>query len=95
MENLTTTANTTLTQTLGTLNGRAYELATYKGGRVELYEEYADQPGLRAFVGYADEVLPHLPATFARDLAPLFRAHHQAHADFWATYLPGAERWIH
>lgn len=88
-----TTANRTLTTTRATIGGRRYEVVTYRGRRVELYEEYADQPGLLAFVGYLEEVLPLLPATAARDLAPLFEAHEKAHAAFWAEFLLGASTW--
>ena len=95
MENLTASANPTLTRTTGTLNGRGYELATHQGGRTEIYEDYSDAPGLPCFLGYLDALLPHFPATFARDLAPLLAAHEAAHLDHWATFLPGAESWLH
>lgn len=94
MDNLDTNATPVVTRTTGKLNGRGYSLVTFKGGRTEVYEDYADQPGLPRFLGYMGDILPHFPAIFARDLAPLMNEHAEAHAAYWDAYLPGAATWF-
>ena len=83
----------TLTRTATEINERAYELVTFKGGRTEVYVEYADEPGLMQFRGYYDEVCVSDRAT-AEVVHPLLSQHQAAHRDFWATYLPGAASWL-
>lgn len=94
MEKIETSANEIHTRTFGVLRGRRYELVTYRGGRVEIYEEYSDIRGLSRFLGYVEDVLHHFPATYVRDLAPMFAAHAAKHAEFWGSFLPGADVWI-
>lgn len=75
--------------------GRRYELTRYQGGRVELYEEYADVRGLFNFVGYLDAVESHLPALHSRAIAEAVQVLGAAHDDHWRAFLPGADRWLH
>lgn len=88
-------ANETITQVRSSGNGRLFEVTCHKGGRLELYQEYRGASGLMQFVGYLDEILPLLPATAVRDIKPLINANEKAHKDFWATFLPGADQWVH
>lgn len=88
-----TTTTETLTRTAAEINGRRYELATFKGGRTEVYVEYADVPGLMQFRGYYDEVCVN-DRKLAEVIHPLLSQHQTAHRDFWATYLPGAATWL-
>lgn len=93
MNAATTTTTETLTRTTAEINGRRYELATFKGGRTEVYVEYADEPGLMQFRGYYDDVCVSDRAT-AEVVHPLLSQHQAAHRAFWATYLPGAATWL-
>jgi hypothetical protein len=45
-----------LTRTFFVVEGARHELATFKGGRTEVYVEYSDKSGLMQFKGYYDEI---------------------------------------
>jgi hypothetical protein len=89
------TTNTTelLTRTTTEIGGRRYELATFKGRSIEVYVEYADEPGLMQFRGTYDEVCVS-DRKLAEVIHPLLSQHQAAHRAFWATYLPGASAWL-
>lgn len=91
--NATTKTTETRTTTIANVNERAYELVTFKGGRTEVYVEYADEPGLMQFKGYYDEVCVN-DRKLAEVIHPLLSQHQAAHRVFWATYLPGAATWL-
>lgn len=93
MNAATTKTAETRTTTIATINERAYEFVTFKGGRTEVYVEYADVPGLMQFRGYYDEVCVN-DRKLAEVIHPLLSQHQTAHRDFWATYLPGAATWL-
>lgn len=74
------------------LRGREWEIATWKGGKTEVYREYADQPGLMQFLGYYEDVCR--DAQIAEQIQPTVMAHLAAHGNYWRSYLPGAEVWM-
>lgn len=86
------TANTSLISSVALLQGRLYEVTTYKGGRVEVYRESSEDPGLHLFLGYYDELCTN--PRIAEVVHPLVLAHEEQKSQFWSTYLPGAEGWI-
>ena len=88
------TSSETLTRVLAEIDGRGIELARFKGGKIELYQDYADQPGLPQFIGYVEDVAHHIPAPFWRALQPALAALNEAHAAHWGAYLPGADKWL-
>jgi len=93
IEILQLSANATLSTIRFVASGRGYELTRFRAGRVELYEEYSDSPGLFAFVAYLDDVASHLPASHSREIAIALDALNTAHDAHWAAYLPGAAQW--
>jgi hypothetical protein len=88
-----TITNEILTSTETVINGAAWEVVTHKGGRTEVYREYADIAGLPQFLGYYEDICR--DDEVAEAIQPVVVAHLQAHREFWRTnYLPGAECWF-
>lgn len=96
MNAVASTANETLTRTLFAVNGVGHELVTHTTGkgRVEVYVEYDDAPGLMQFRGYYDEICVNDHKLAAR-VRPMSETHAATHRDFWKGYLPGAQTWLH
>jgi len=84
---------TKVAQTFATIEGKRYEMTTWKAGRVEVYQEYQDQPGLFQFLGYYQE-MPMLPPVLGAALHEVYEAHQAQIQDFWTTYLPTAQKWL-
>lgn len=87
-----TTHTDTLSTTKTFINGVEWEVTTFKGGRTEIYSEYADNPGMMQFLGYYDDLCddPRIAGT----VQPTVVTHLQGHRDYWKQYLPGAVAWL-
>ena len=87
-----TTVTETCTRTLviedRTYGHTMFELCTFKGDRVEVYEHI---DGLATFRGYYDEIAH---TAIAADVHPFVVAHMRIHATWWSQYLPGAVSWL-
>jgi len=81
-----------LTTTKTTLRGREWEVATWKGGKTEIYREYEDAPGLMQFLGYYEDVCR--DAQITEQIQPVVVAHLLAFKTYWRSFLPGAEVWM-
>lgn len=68
-----------------------WELVTYKGGKVEVYRGYADQPELMQFLGYYEDLC-------ATEIGALIHSkvvkHVEEHRNYWRKFLPGAVSWV-
>lgn len=92
MEVMRTIHSEKLSTTKITLQGRDWEIATWKGGKTEVYQEYAEHPGLMQFLGYYEDVCR--DAQIAEKIQPVIVSHIKAHRDHWRSYLPGAAVWM-
>lgn len=85
------TATTKLVRTIHTsTKGINFELTTFRGGKLEVYREYADQPGMFEFLGYYQDLAS---SPVAAQVHPFIAAHQAVCRQACEGWLPGAAAW--